>query len=100
MKTPRPQAEISRSFEFSFIVPSAPCSVFRLIIRDSAISAQISVLNTDYSGSGLSFVLAGTTRTVNSDWFNNVDDTSVQQDQMKSALHVGGAATLNLYSVG
>ncbi|KAI9465358.1 Metalloprotease [Lactarius psammicola] len=69
-------------------------------LADSAISAQISALNSGYAGSGLSFVLAGTTRTVNADWFNNVDDTSVQQDQMKSALHVGGAATLNLYSVG
>ncbi|KAH8999395.1 Metalloprotease [Lactarius akahatsu] len=69
-------------------------------LADSAIAAQISALNSGYSGSGLSFSLAGTTRTVNSDWFNNVDDTSVEQDQMKSALRVGGASTLNLYSVG
>ncbi|KAH9179995.1 metalloprotease [Lactarius sanguifluus] len=69
-------------------------------LADSAIAAQISALNTGYSGSGLSFSLAGTTRTVNADWFNNVDDTSTQQDQMKSALRVGGASTLNLYSVG
>ncbi|KAH9007107.1 metalloprotease [Lactarius hatsudake] len=67
-------------------------------LPDSAIAAQISALNSGYSGSGLSFSLAGTTRTVNSDWFNNVDDTSVEQDQMKSALRVGGASTLNLYS--
>ncbi|KAH8999394.1 metalloprotease [Lactarius akahatsu] len=69
-------------------------------LADSAIAAQISALNSGYSGSGLSFSLAGTTRTVNADWFNNVDDTSAQQDQMKSALRVGGASTLNLYSVG
>ncbi|KAH9179993.1 metalloprotease [Lactarius sanguifluus] len=69
-------------------------------LADSAIAAQISVLNTGFSGSGLSFSLAGTTRTVNADWFNNVDYSSNLQDQMKSALRVGGVSTLNLYSVG
>lgn len=39
--------------------------------RDSLIAAQIDVLNEDYSGSGIQFELAGTDRTVNSNWFNN-----------------------------
>lgn len=69
-------------------------------IPDSAISAQISALNSGFSGSGLSFVLAGTNRIVNSDWFNNVAPGTVQQNNMKSALRVGGVTTLNLYSVG
>lgn len=69
-------------------------------IPDSQITNQISVLNSDYSGSGLTFSLAATTRTVNSDWFNNAGPDTSQQDAMKKALRTGGATALNLYSVG
>lgn len=69
-------------------------------IPDSQIADQISVLNADYADSGYSFTLAQTTRTLNADWFNNAGPGNDQQTAMKSALRVGGAATLNLYSVG
>ena len=58
------------------------------------------VLNADFSGSGLTFTLAATTRTVNSQWFNRVGPSSSLQTAMKRALREGGAADLNVYTVG
>ncbi|KAL5489715.1 hypothetical protein ACEPAI_4547 [Sanghuangporus weigelae] len=69
-------------------------------VPDSQIQEQIAVLNADYADSGLSFTLAATTRTVNSDWFNNAGPESSQQDEMKESLREGGAADLNVYTVG
>ncbi|KAI0322948.1 hypothetical protein OF83DRAFT_1089869 [Amylostereum chailletii] len=69
-------------------------------IPASQITAQINTLNSDYSSSGLKFNLAGTDRTVNSAWFNNVSPDSSEQTAMKSKLRKGGASALNLYSVG
>ncbi|TDL29159.1 zincin, partial [Rickenella mellea] len=69
-------------------------------IPDSQIAAQINVLNNDYASAGLSWTLAGTTRTVNSDWFNNAGPDSSQQTSMKNSLRKGGAADLNVYTVG
>ncbi|KAI0269268.1 Metalloprotease [Gloeopeniophorella convolvens] len=69
-------------------------------LSDDLIAAQIDALNDGYSGSGLSFTLANTTRTVNADWFNNVGPDASQQTTMKRTLRQGGAAALNLYSVG
>lgn len=68
--------------------------------RDSQIQAQINVLNEDYSASGLNFVLRNTTRTTNSGWFQNAGPGNSQQTAMKNALRAGGAADLNVYSVG
>ena len=70
--------------------------------RDQQIEDQINVLNDAYgnSGSGISWVLAGTTRTVNADWFNNVGPGNDQQTAMKKALRMGGASDLNVYTVG
>ncbi|KAG9106128.1 hypothetical protein FRC07_008957 [Ceratobasidium sp. 392] len=56
-------------------------------------------MNTHYAGT-ISFVLAGTTRTTNADWFNNAGPDSSQQTAMKSSLRQGGAAALNVYTVG
>ncbi|KIP09189.1 hypothetical protein PHLGIDRAFT_34585 [Phlebiopsis gigantea 11061_1 CR5-6] len=71
----------------------------------SQLSSQIDVLNSDYSGSGLTFSLAGTTRTVNSEWFNTVGPDTTAQTTMKNqasvlSLRTGGASTLNVYTVG
>ena len=79
-------------------------------------------MNADYASCGLSFHLAGTTRTLNGDWFDQVNpdrqvnssrrfalflsaavDTSPRsplQTTMKNQLRQGGADTLNVYSVG
>ncbi|KAH9062052.1 Metalloprotease [Lactarius vividus] len=66
---------------------------------DSIIS-QMNVLNDGFAHSGLSFKLVNVTRTVNADWFNNASPGMSQQDDMKEFLRKGGAADLNLYSVG
>ena len=66
----------------------------------SQITNQITRLNSDFAGSGYSFKLVSTTRTLNADWFNKAGPGSAQQTAMKRSLRVGGAAALNLYSVG
>jgi hypothetical protein len=60
----------------------------------------MSVLNSAFSACGISWVLAGTTRTVNADWFNRAGPGSPQQNAMKAALRQGGASDLNVYTVG
>ncbi|KAG9103886.1 hypothetical protein FRC06_007283 [Ceratobasidium sp. 370] len=68
-------------------------------IPDSQIANSISAMNTHYNGA-ISFTLAGTTRTTNSDWFNNVGPDTTQQTSMKTSLRQGGANALNVYTVG
>lgn len=69
-------------------------------IPDSQIEESINVLNVAYEGTGLSWLLANTTRTLNADWFTKVGPSNSQQTAMKTALRQGGAADLNVYSVG
>ncbi|KIM45896.1 hypothetical protein M413DRAFT_296826 [Hebeloma cylindrosporum] len=69
-------------------------------IPDSQIANQIAVMNMAYSTASITWVLAGTSRTTNSDWFNNVGPDSSQQTAMKSALRTGMAKDLNVYTVG
>ena len=64
------------------------------------IQAQISVLNSDYGPSGVSFTLASTTRTTNQTWFNTVGPGTPVQTQMKTTLRQGGPGDLNVYTVG
>lgn len=61
------------------------------------IQSQIAVLNAAYASSGFSFNLAGTTVTANNTWFTAGPGTTAET-QMKTALRVGSAATLNIYS--
>ena len=61
----------------------------------SQISQQISVLNAAYSGIA-SFQLVSTDTTKNQTWWTAMPDTTAES-AMKSALHKGGAADLNLY---
>ncbi|KIS66992.1 uncharacterized protein UMAG_05774 [Mycosarcoma maydis] len=68
-------------------------------LSSSNINNQISVMNSAYSGSGLSFYLAGSETTVNSNWYNNVNQGTSAERAMKSALRKGGANALNVYSV-
>ncbi|KAF9534958.1 metalloprotease [Crepidotus variabilis] len=69
-------------------------------IPDSQIAAQIDVMNKAYAPAKITWTLAGTDRTLNSDWFNNAGPDSTQQDAMKKALRKGGVNALNVYSVG
>lgn len=74
-------------------------------VSDSQINAQINVLNAAYSGttgSGAAntpfrFVLRGVTRTTNPTWYT-AGNGSTAEAQMKAALRVGDARTLNLYT--
>jgi len=68
--------------------------------RNSQIQDQMTVLNNAFASTGLSFALTSTTRTINADWFNNVAPGTSQQTAMKNLLRVGGAADLNVYTVG
>ncbi|KAJ7142829.1 hypothetical protein C8R44DRAFT_924514 [Mycena epipterygia] len=66
---------------------------------DSQITAQVNIMNAAYSGPGITWVLGGTTRTVNAAWFNGAGPDSSLQTAMKSALRTGGVADLNVYTV-
>jgi hypothetical protein len=69
-------------------------------LTDGQISKQIDVLNLGLSGSGISFKLASTDRTTNSDWFNSASIGTAEQTEMKKALRKGGEGDLNIYTVG
>jgi hypothetical protein len=72
-------------------------------VSDSAIAAQVDVLNVSYAGqtggapTRFSFVLAGVTRTLNASWFT-MSPGSLAEQQAKTALRQGGAGALNLYT--
>lgn len=72
-------------------------------VSSGAIENQINVLNDSFAGSTggavtqFEFVLAGTTTTNNSSWYNCTPG-SAAETQMKNALHQGGATDLNLYT--
>jgi len=57
------------------------------------------VLNEGFAGSGVFFDLVKTDRTINVDWFNNVEPGSEEQTAMKEHLGQGGPTVLNIYSV-
>jgi len=69
-------------------------------VPDSQIANQISVMNAGYANSGITWVLASTSRTTNSGWFTNVGPDTSQQTAMKSSLRTGGVKDLNVYTVG
>lgn len=68
-------------------------------VSSSTLSSQMSVMNSDFSGTGFSFYLASSDSTENCDWFYNVAQGNTQEREMKTALRRGGAATLNFYTV-
>ncbi|WP_169950268.1 zinc metalloprotease [Microbispora sp. H11081] len=69
-------------------------------LPDAAVSKQIAVLNTAYSGgyggadTGVRYELKGITHTDNRSWFH---DPLGYEEPMKKKLRVGGPETLNLY---
>ena len=66
-------------------------------IPDQWIYDQMDVLNAAYAGTGFQFSLASIDRTNNSKWFDRVYNTRVEQ-QMKQALAIDPAHTLNIYT--
>ncbi|KAH9482439.1 Extracellular metalloprotease [Psilocybe cubensis] len=69
-------------------------------IPDSQIKDQIAVMNKAYASAGITWVLASTSHTTNSGWFNGVGPDTSSQTDMKSSLRVGGPKDLNVYTVG
>jgi hypothetical protein len=65
-------------------------------IPDSMILDQIDVLNDAYAGTGFSFVLAGTDRTTNKQWYTGCYGGG--ERKMKQALAIDPANNLNIYS--
>ena len=66
-------------------------------VTNSRINSQISVLNSAYSGSGISFTLASVDRTSNNTWFTRCESSSTEA-AMKSALAIDPRNYLNIYS--
>jgi hypothetical protein len=70
-------------------------------VSNTAIDAQIQVLNRTYAGAeggvrtGFSFQLVGVTRTNNADW--HYANPGGAEHRMKRTLHRGGDNTLNIY---
>lgn len=76
-------------------------------VTDAVIAEQIAVLNDGFAGTenpgvaantGFTFHLQETKRWNNSRWFARTDSPSVESE-MKSTTRVGGAGTLNVWSV-
>lgn len=66
-------------------------------IPDSQINNQISVLNNAYAAWGWSFRLVSTDRTTNASWYVAEPGTAAET-AMKTALRLGSADDLNVYS--
>jgi len=68
-------------------------------VPDTALDAQIAVLNAAYAGSGFQFTKQGYSRTKNTTWYNACDKSSVEL-QIRKALAVTPAHTFNVYLCG
>ncbi|KAF9527476.1 hypothetical protein CPB83DRAFT_907670 [Crepidotus variabilis] len=99
-KVPPKSNAAAVTISLAFHVVYASTSLSGGYIPDPQISSQLAVLNNAYAPCGISFTLSSTTRTSNSNWFNNAGPGSSQQTAMKAALHQGGASTLSVYTVG
>jgi hypothetical protein len=65
-------------------------------VTSSEIAAQLSHLNSTYSGTGFSFYTAGTDYTNNSSWYTMTPGSGAEASA-KSSLRQGGANALNVY---
>ena len=66
-------------------------------VTSAQINSQITVLNNAYAAQGWSFTLASTDDTNNDSYYTTTDGTTAEKN-MKTALRIGGAADLNLYT--
>lgn len=77
-------------------------------VSDAVVKEQIAVLNAAYAGTNsggaastpFTFTLAKTVVTKNAKWASAMTPNSRNETAMKTALHTGGAAALNLYLTG
>lgn len=63
-----------------------------IIFQDSQLEEQLAVLNENFAPQGISFTLAGTTRTINTNWADDGAELA-----MKKQLRKGDYGTLNVY---
>ncbi|KAG8734661.1 hypothetical protein FRC10_011543 [Ceratobasidium sp. 414] len=96
----KPRAEFAAKISVYWHVIQSGADLTQGNIPESQITDSISALNNHYSGSNIAFTLAGTDRTINEIWFNTANLGTQSQTAMKAALHKGGAAALNVYTVG
>ncbi|KAF8182343.1 metalloprotease [Pholiota molesta] len=68
-------------------------------VSDERIRAQMEVLNRDFAGSGIAWVLVRIMRIKSADWFVNAYPGSEQEQAMKMMYNIGDAATLNVYTM-
>ncbi|KAF4313664.1 hypothetical protein SLS57_010268 [Botryosphaeria dothidea] len=61
-------------------------------VSDSQLEEQLAVLNENFAPQGISFTLAGTTRTINTNWADDGAELA-----MKKQLRKGDYGTLNVY---
>jgi hypothetical protein len=81
-----------------FHVIRSGTSVSQGNVSSQMITDQIAVLNNTYGQFGWSFVLASVDRTTNATWFRP-GSSSTNERNMKSALRLGTADDLNIYTV-
>jgi hypothetical protein len=91
-------AAISRVVPVYFHVIQSSTDTTGSVTADM-ISSQITVLNTAYAGTGISFTLVSTDRTTNDAWYVVAPGTTAET-QMKTALRQGGKESLNFYTGG
>ncbi|KAF2839217.1 metalloprotease 1 precursor [Patellaria atrata CBS 101060] len=75
-----------------FHVVAASTSVADGYISDATLQQQLAVMNSNYAPYGIAFQLAGTDRTINSQWANDNNEMA-----MKRALRKGTYSSLNVY---
>lgn len=63
-----------------------------IVFQDSQLEEQLAVLNENFAPQGISFTLAGTTRTINTNWADDGAELA-----MKKQLRKGDYGTLNVY---
>lgn len=66
-------------------------------VPQTMIDSQIAVLNSAYANTPFRFTLVSVDRTTNATWYTAAPDTAAEA-AMKSALRMGGAGDLNVYS--
>lgn len=104
-------AQTSR-FKGPIKFPSRPIDIyFHVISRDTTeeggnlsdkdIIDQMVVLNNAFASTGVQYNLKKVTRNINETWFTSANPfTPATQTEMKAKLRQGGAADLNVYTVG
>ena len=68
------------------------------VLTSSEIAAQIKVLNDAYVPANVTFTLVSTDTTNNASWYNGLTNGSTAEKAMKTTLHKGGKADLNVYT--